>query len=61
MNIKLFLEISKEFFEIIYPPIVEDDIKEELYNDDNDFDIEFGACKLINDIFVFINPKSHIK
>jgi hypothetical protein len=41
MNIKLFFEISKEFFDLMYSPFIEDDIiendfRENLYLSDDD-------------------------
>ena len=67
MNIRLFLEMSKEFFELIHPPIVEDaceNDKEKLdeekgwqeLSDDEEYEEETCCCKLIRQISLFINP-----
>ena len=67
MNINLFLEISKEFFELIHPPIVEktcENDKEKLdeekgwqeLSDDEEYEQETCCCKLIRQISLFINP-----
>ena len=67
MNIRLFLEMSKEFFELIHPPIVEETCendKEKLdeekgwqeLSDDEEYEEETCCCKLIRQISLFINP-----
>jgi len=70
MNIRLFLELSKEFFELIHPPIVEDIAKNDNYeknledeekgwqelSDDEEYEEETCCCKLIRQISLFINP-----
>lgn len=67
MNIRLFLEMSKEFFELIHPPIVEEiceNDKEKLdeekgwqeLSDDEEYEEETCCCKLIRQISLFINP-----
>ena len=74
MNIRLFLEISKEFFELIHPPIVEDaceNDKEKLdeekgwqeLSDDEDDEPECGCnlCDITRKILLFINPEIYKK
>ena len=48
MNIRLFLELSKEFFELIHPPIVEDIAKNDNY-EKNLEDEEKGWQELSDD------------
>ena len=74
MIIKLF-EISKEFFELIYPPIVEDTFendKEKLdeekgleeVSDDEECEEEIYGCNLchiMHQLILFINPEIYKK
>jgi hypothetical protein len=74
MIIKLF-EISKEFFELIYPPIVEDTFendKEKLdeengleeVSDDEEYEEEICGCNLchiMHQLILFINPEIYKK
>ena len=75
MNIRLFLEISKEFFELIHPPIVEETCE----NDKEKLDEEKGLeqitdqeecreeicgcnlCDITRKILLFINPTIYKK
>lgn len=75
MNIRLFLEMSKEFFELIHPPIVEEiceNDKEKLdeekgwqeLSDDEEWEEDICGCNLCHitrQLLLFINPKIYKK
>lgn len=71
MNIKLFFEISKEFFDSIYSPHLEEDIVEkkeekdlELEINESDYEEEICGCNLYDitrQLLLFINPQIYKK
>ncbi len=75
MNIKLFFEISKEFFELIHPSFVDDIIEsniipdifdeekafEELSDDDDEPECGCNLCHIMRQIVSFINPTMYKK
>ena len=47
MNIRLFLEICEEFFELIHPPIIDDITENE--NDEKNLKDEEKGCQYLDD------------
>jgi len=71
MNIKVFLEICQEFFEIIHPPIVfeNESIKEKIdeengwqeLSDEDEPECGCNLCHITRQILSFINHKIYKK
>jgi hypothetical protein len=73
MNIRLFLEMSKEFFELIHPPIVEETCEndkekldeekgwKELSDEEDEPECGCNLCDITRKILLFINPEIYKK
>ena len=73
MNIKLFLEICNEFFDLMYSPffeVIHNDIIQDIFDEEKAFeqlsdedDIECGCnlCYTSRQLLLFINPRIYKK
>lgn len=75
MNIRLFLEISRDFFDSMHSPFIDvnhDDIIQDVFDeekafeqlsDDDEDDIECGCnlCYTTRQLLLFINPRIYKK